>query len=157
MIKVFVTDVDGTLTDGKIYMSAEGEIMKAFNIKDGYGIHELLPMHGVKTVIMTGRSSEIVKNRAEELAVDIVIQGIKDKKAALIEIAKSHGWKMEEIAFIGDDMIDLPAMKISGVCGCPADAFDKVKQEADYITSVVAGEGAVREFAEWLISEGRIK
>ena len=80
-LKAFVMDVDGTLTDGKIYIGDKGESFKAFDVKDGYGIHEILPLHQVRPVIMTGRKSDIVANRAGELEIDIVLQGIKDKKS----------------------------------------------------------------------------
>ena len=157
MIRAFVMDVDGTMTDGKIYMSASGEAMKAFNIKDGYGIHEMLPAHGVVTVIMTGRESKIVENRAKELSIDIVMQGIKDKKEALLGLAQNKGWSLAEIAFIGDDVMDLPAMEICGISGCPKDAALKVKKYVNHITESVGGAGAIREFIEWLIRKGYIE
>ena len=126
-IKAFIMDVDGTMTDGKIYMGASGEVFKAFNIKDGYGIHEILPEKGVITVIMTGRTSEIVLKRAQELEVDIVLQNIKDKRKAILELTERLQCKREEMAYIGDDIIDISAMKECGIAACPSDAVKEVK------------------------------
>lgn len=156
-VKVFIMDVDGTMTDGKIYMGAGGELMKAFDVKDGYGIHKLLPSFGVKTVIMTGRKSEIVDDRAKELEIDLVLQGIEDKKLALQDIIQLYDCQLQEIAYIGDDENDLPAMQVCGASGCPGDAVGTVRGTADYVCERSGGDGAVREFAEWLIKEGRIK
>lgn len=152
-IKVFVMDVDGTMTDGKIYMSSSGELFKAFDIKDGYGIHEILPKYQVKTVIMTGRTSQIVENRAKELEIDYVIQNVKDKKKAIVDLVGSIGCSLEEIAYIGDDIIDLGPMELCGVSGCPADASGDVRAAADYISDRCGGYGAVRDFIEWLVAE----
>lgn len=153
MIKAFVMDVDGTMTDGKIYMGSSGEMFKAFDIKDGYGIHEILPSYGVKTVIMTGRTSDIVLNRAKELEIDIILQNIKDKGQAIKKLAEDIGCDTSEIAYIGDDIIDISAMKLCGVKGCPSNAAKEVIGICDYITTVNGGDGAIREFIEWLVYE----
>jgi 3-deoxy-D-manno-octulosonate 8-phosphate phosphatase (KDO 8-P phosphatase) len=149
-IKYFVMDVDGTLTDGKIYISSDGEAVKAFNIKDGYGIHNiLLPAH-IVPVIITGRSSEIVVNRCRELGIKEVHQGVSDKVSKLREIVP----EFSSAAYIGDDINDLPCMyaikEAGGVIGCPADAVKEVKAIAHYIAEHNGGDGAVREFIEWL-------
>lgn len=149
-IKVFIMDVDGTMTDGKIYMGAAGELFKAFDIKDGYGIHEILPQKGIKTVILTGRTSEIVLNRAEELEVNIVLQNVKDKQKAILDLSEKLRCETEEMAYIGDDMIDISAMNVCGVSACPNDATEDVKKVCQYICRKSGGEGAVREFIEWL-------
>lgn len=149
-LKTFIMDVDGTLTDGKIYMGSQGELFKAFDIKDGYGIHEILPAYGVKSVILTGRKSEIVLNRAKELEVDIVFQGIKDKRKAIEKIKRTVGCSGEEIAYIGDDIIDIPAMKECGFAACPNDAVQEVKKICQYICKNKGGQGAVREVIDWL-------
>ncbi len=149
-LKAFVMDVDGTLTDGKIYMGAQGEMFKAFDIKDGYGVHEILPENGIKTVIMTGRSSEIVLNRAGELEIDIVLQNIKDKEKAIRELKQRMNWKREEIAYIGDDIIDISAMNECGFLACPNDAVKEVKEICRYICRNNGGHGAVREVIDWL-------
>ncbi|MBP3458855.1 MAG: HAD-IIIA family hydrolase [Lachnospiraceae bacterium] len=155
-IKVFVMDVDGTMTDGKIYMGENGEMFKAFNIKDGYGIHEILPEHGVTTVILTGRTSKIVMNRARELEIGHVLQNVKDKGSAIRQLAAELGYDTAEFAYIGDDMIDIGGMKLCGINGCPADAVREVKEVCDFVSSKNGGDGAVRDFIEWLSDEGLI-
>lgn len=152
-IRVFVMDVDGTLTDGKIYMGENGELFKAFDIKDGYGIHEILPAHGVITVILTGRSSEIVLRRSEELEIDYVLQNIKDKEYAIRQLADKLGCRLSETAYIGDDIIDLKAMRLCGIKGCPGNAIDQVKEICDFVSEKKGGEGAVRDFIEWLLKK----
>ena len=150
-IKYLVMDVDGTLTDGKIYMSGDGELFKVFDIKDGYCISSILPEHGIEPVIITGRKSQIVKKRCDELNVDMVYQGVSRKEEKLKEIISD----LECVAYIGDDLNDIPTMKLiknnGGTVGCPQDAVDAVKKIVDYTCSKRAGEGAVREFAEWII------
>ena len=106
-IRLLVMDVDGTLTDGKIYMGNHGEVFKAFNIKDGYGINELLPLHSIVPVIITGRKSAITERRAEELHVTEVFQGRHDKLEALQEVMKKYGCNKENTAYIGDDTLDI--------------------------------------------------
>jgi 3-deoxy-D-manno-octulosonate 8-phosphate phosphatase (KDO 8-P phosphatase) len=150
-IKMFVTDVDGTLTDGKIYMGGSGEMFKAFDIKDGLGIHEILPDNGVITVILTGRRSDIVNQRARELEVKEVIQNSKDKKKSMDGLLEKYGIEYSEVAYIGDDTADEEAMKLCGLKGCPSDAADRIKKVSDYVCSRSGGNGAVREFIEWLV------
>ncbi len=156
-IKVFIMDVDGTMTDGKIYMGQNGEMFKAFDIKDGYGIHEMLPEYGVKTVIMTGRKSDIVLNRAKELEIDYILQGVKDKEAAIKQLSEELQCDTRNMAYIGDDMIDVPAMKLCGVRACPRNAVSEVRKLCEHISSVKGGNGAVRDFIEWLIKEKYIE
>jgi ribulose-phosphate 3-epimerase len=154
-IKFFITDVDGTLTDGKIYIGENEEMMKAFDIKDGYAIHELLPEYGIKPIFITGRESKIVENRASELGVTLVFQNIKDKLSQLKKIADENSITLEEIAYIGDDISDLDCIKACGISGCPADAPEEIKQYTDFISKKPCGSGAVRDFVEWIISRGR--
>ena len=149
-VRLLVMDVDGTLTDGRIYMGARGEVMKAFDIKDGYAIHEILPRYGIVPAILTGRRSEIVANRAAELGIEEVHQGKHDKLDTLVQVAEKYGCAFEEIAYIGDDILDLDGMRRCGVKGCPADAAGEVKAEADFVSSRCGGQGAVREFIQWL-------
>lgn len=150
--KYLILDVDGTLTDGKIYIGQNGEVMKAFNIKDGIGIHDILIPAGIIPVIITGRSSDIVLNRCKELGITEVYQGVKNKIEKLTEITKD----LKSVAYIGDDINDLPCMKsvkeAGGIIGCPADAVQKVKEISDYICKNEGGDGAVREFIEWIIA-----
>lgn len=153
MIKYLVMDVDGTLTDGKIYMGAHGEMMKAFNIKDGCGIHDIAIPGGIIPVIITGRTSEIVKKRCGELGIQQVYQGIKNKIEQLNSIADD----LSQVAYIGDDINDLPCMipvkEAGGVVGCPADAVERVKEISDFVALHNGGDGAVRDFIEWIIKE----
>jgi len=150
-IKLLFMDVDGTLTDGKIYMGADGEVLKAFDIKDGYGIHEILPAYGIVPVIITGRTSQIVKNRAKELGIQELYQGYHDKEAILLEIMKKYKCSGNQAAYIGDDVLDLVCMKHCAVNGCPADAAEEVKKACQYICTRSGGCGAVREFIEWIV------
>lgn len=151
MIKYLVMDVDGTLTDGKIYMGNNGEICKAFNIKDGCGIHDIAIPTGIIPVIITGRRSEIVMNRCREIGIERVYQGVNNKIETLLSITSN----LAEVAYIGDDINDLSCMKpikeAGGVVGCPRDAVKKVIEIADYVANHDGGDGAVRDFIEWLV------
>lgn len=150
-IKLLFMDVDGTLTDGKIYMGSDGEVLKAFDIKDGYGIHEILPRFGIVPVIITGRTSKIVENRAAELEIYELYQGKHDKLDTMLEVINKYGCTTKNAAYIGDDVLDLPCMELCGVTGCPSDAVRNVKDACDYICKASGGHGAVREFIEWII------
>lgn len=160
-IKLLVMDIDGTLTDGKIYMSAQGELFKVFDIKDGCGIHDLLPKAAILPIVITGRKSKIVENRCRELGIVHCYQGCRDKAAKLREVADKFGLIPElngvyqEIACIGDDINDLPCMQLCGVVGCPVDAIDAVKNVADFVSCNTGGNGAVREFIEWIMQKGQ--
>lgn len=153
-IRIFVMDVDGTLTDGKIYIGSDGELMKAFDIKDGYAIHDLLPRYGMIPVIITGRSSQIVKRRADELGISELYQGKHDKIETMNNIVSKYGLSLSNCAYIGDDVLDLPCMlairEAGGITGCPCDAVDEVKAASDFVSSKEGGRGAVREFVEYL-------
>ncbi len=151
-VRALVMDVDGTLTDGGIYIGGSGEAVKRFHVRDGYAIRHMLPACRIIPVIITGRESEIVRIRCAELGIVHLVQGSRDKKADLMRILQKEGISLEETAYIGDDLNDLECMKIAGLSACPADAADKVKEEADYITEHPGGHGAVREFIEWIIS-----
>jgi 3-deoxy-D-manno-octulosonate 8-phosphate phosphatase (KDO 8-P phosphatase) len=150
-IKYLVMDVDGTLTDGKIYMSNQGECCKAFNIKDGCGIHDMAIPAGIIPVIITGRSSDIVSNRCKELGIEQVYQGINNKIEKLLSITSD----LSEVAYIGDDINDLSCMKpvkqAGGIVGCPKDAVRNVLEIADFVADHNGGNGAVRDFIEWLL------
>ena len=150
-IKLLVMDVDGTLTDGKINMGPNGELFKSFDIKDGYAINEILPVHGIVPAIITGRVSSIVENRARELHIDELYQGKHDKLDTLRELMKKYGCSRENVAYIGDDILDLVCMNECGVVGCPSDACRQVKEIAHFVCSNKGGNGAVREFIEFII------
>lgn len=149
-IRLLAMDVDGTLTDGKIYMSANGEAFKAFDIKDGYTIYTLDRI-GIIPVIVTGRESLIVARRAEELKIKEVHQGISDKLAKLKEVAKCYGATLEEVAYFGDDYNDVDCMVNCGYSGCPHNAEEDVKKQVDYVCEANCGEGALREFVKSIV------
>ena len=154
-IKYLVLDVDGTLTDGCVYMGENGELCKAFNIKDGYGIcHQAIPA-GIVPVIITGRTSNIVLNRCKELGINEIHQGISDKLGELNEILAERGGSLKDCAYMGDDLNDLHVMKAikaaGGLIGCPADAAAGVIELADFVSSKDGVRGCVREFIEWIV------
>lgn len=153
MIKAVVFDVDGTLTDGKIHISESGELFKSFDVKDGYGIRNILPTYGIIPVIITGRTSKIVEFRAKELGIEYLYQGIKDKAGCVRDIAEKMDIPLNHIACIGDDLNDIPMMELCGLRGCPSDAVADVKEICDYVCKSAGGHGAVREFIEWLIDQ----
>ena len=146
-IKMLVMDVDGTLTNGNIYIGESGELMKAFNVKDGYGIVSL-SKKGVIPVIITGRSSKIVENRAKELGITELYQGVSDKLSVLKEIAEKYSINADEIAYIGDDLNDMECMQFCGRTACPSDAVDEIKRYVDFVCKCAGGSGAVREFCD---------
>lgn len=143
-------DVDGVLTDGGMYYSEEGEVMKKFNTRDGMGI-ELLRKKGVIPVIITKEKSEIVIKRAEKLKVEEVYIGVEDKLDVIKKLSKKYNLSFNEIAYIGDDINDLPVLEKVGLSFAPNDAIDEVKQIVDHITSKRGGEGAFREAADFLL------
>mgnify|MGYP005757120463 CR=1 FL=1 len=150
-IRVLVMDIDGTLTDGKIYMGNSGELMKAFNAKDGCGIKDILPQYNIVPMIVTGRVSAIAEQRCKELGIKYLYQGVKDKLTFLDKLLKDMNLTFEEVAYIGDDILDLECMQKSGVSACPKDAVKKILENADYVAEKKGGEGAVREFIDWLV------
>lgn len=156
MIKLLVMDVDGTLTDGKIYMGVQGELVKAFDVKDGYGIKEQLPRYGIVPVIITARTSKILQNRCKELGITELYQGVRDKVNCLSCVMEQYGVQMNEVAYIGDDILDLqcliPIRQHGGLSGCPANAAPQVVSNCDFVSSHEAGAGAVRDFIEYIIS-----
>lgn len=148
--KLLVLDVDGTLTDGKVYLTETGDEMKAFNIKDGYGIKHLLPRLGMQAAIITGRKSEIVARRAKELDIALVYQGITDKQECLRQLLENCHISWNEVVYIGDDVNDISCMKKSAFACCPKDAHVKVKEICDWQGTYNGGEGVVRELIDYL-------
>lgn len=146
-------DVDGTLTDGKVYIGEKGELFKAFDIKDGYGIKVLLSQHNIIPIIITGRKSAMLEKRCEEIGIKHVYQGISDKLAVMKRVMNDLEIVAEEVAYIGDDLNDISCMELSGVVGCPNDAVKQVKELADYICDRDGGNGAVREFIEYIVGK----
>lgn len=152
-IRLFVMDVDGTLTDGKIYMGNDGEEMKAFHVKDGLGI-KLLKDSDIVPAIITGRNSKIVENRCKELGITELYQGVKNKAAKLEELMQKYNLTKEQTAYIGDDMNDLSAIKAAGISFAPADCAKSLKPYIDIILTKPSGDAPVREAAD-MILDGR--
>jgi 3-deoxy-D-manno-octulosonate 8-phosphate phosphatase, yrbI family len=152
MIKLVLLDVDGTLTDGGIYRGNNGEELKRFNVKDGYAIVNAQKL-GIEFGIITGRKSELVEIRSNELKIKYLYQGISEKTVILKEIMQKTGLKKEEIAYMGDDLNDILIMKQSGLTGAPKDAADEVIQIADFVSEKNGGSGAVREFVEYILKK----
>ena len=143
-IKLIIFDVDGVLTDGKIYMGVNGEIMKAFNCRDGFGISNAQKV-GLKTAIITGRSSPCTANRARELGIDSIKQGQMNKRNAYNEL------KAEFNLTVADDVIDLPVFVQVGFRAAVGDADEEVKSRAHFIANKIGGNGAVREVLEFIL------
>ena len=152
MIKLVLLDVDGTLTDGGIYRGNNGEELKRFNVKDGYAIVNAQKL-GIEFGIITGRKSELVEIRSNELKIKYLYQGISEKTVILEEIMQKTGLKKEEIAYMGDDLNDILIMKQSGLTGAPKDAADEVIQIADFVSEKNGGSGAVSEFVEYILKK----
>jgi 3-deoxy-D-manno-octulosonate 8-phosphate phosphatase (KDO 8-P phosphatase) len=149
-IKLLLLDVDGVLTDGRLYFSNQGDEFKSFNTLDGAGI-KLLQKSGVKVGIITGRTSNLVAKRASDLGIKILIQGREDKWDALQEILLEHPYALEEIAFMGDDWPDLTVMSRVGLALAPANGHFSVLERAHWQSRLRGGEGAVREACDLIM------
>ncbi|MEZ8132947.1 MAG: HAD-IIIA family hydrolase [Porticoccaceae bacterium] len=149
-IKLLLLDVDGVLTDGKLYYGNSGEELKAFNIQDGLGI-KLLQQAGIQVGIITGRVSALLQRRADELGISPVIQGREDKLTALRELLQGMNLGLNEIAFMGDDLPDLSVINTVGLGITVANASSTLTTEAAWQTRRSGGDGAVREAAEMIL------
>lgn len=149
-VKLLLLDVDGVLTDGQITYTDSGEQIKSFNSKDGLGLRLLMDSQ-IKVGIVTGRKSNALVHRCQNLGIDLIFDGISDKAAALAMITEQTKIIAPNIGFAGDDLIDLPAMIRTGVCFTVPDAPLEVKHHADMITSARGGHGAVREICEAIL------
>ena len=149
-IRLVVMDVDGTLTDGRIQLSTTGAEVKSFHARDGAGI-KFLASVGIKAAIMSGRASDATSKRAEELGLDVVFQGVSDKAAQLQALCASLDLTPAAAAFIGDDLGDIPPMRLAGYSAAPADAAKETREAATYVCTRPGGEGAVREAIEDLL------
>lgn len=149
MVEVVISDVDGVLTNGHINMGNNGEIFKNFDVKDGRKIVDWIES-GNEFIIVTGRSSGIVEQRADELGITTVYQGVSNKLDQVQEIASDRSIGLEKIAYIGDDITDLRTLGEIGVGCCPADAVQPVQRECDYVSNCLGGKGAVRDILEFL-------
>jgi 3-deoxy-D-manno-octulosonate 8-phosphate phosphatase (KDO 8-P phosphatase) len=151
-IRLLVTDVDGVLTDGGVYYSADGEMMKRFSVRDGMGVQRLRDICGIDTAILTGENSLPVARRAEKLGIRELHLSVGDKKSRLLDIALRQRLDAHEIAYIGDDVNDREAMRLAGLCACPSDAMPEILSIVHFHCTRRGGDGAFREFAEWIIS-----
>jgi len=151
-VKLIVLDVDGVLTDGKLYIGSDGEEYKCFHTQDGLGI-SLARHSGIKIALITGRTSAAVTKRAEELNIDIVYQGVHDKVRVLREIINSYNINEENVCYMGDDLNDLPILELVGLPAAPQNAVPYVKKAVRFISKANGGEGAVRELIDYILSE----
>ncbi len=149
-VKLAVFDVDGVLTDGKLILGESGNEYKSFHVRDGHGLVMLLES-GCNIAVITARSSKIVAERMESLGIKYVYQGEKDKGARLMKLIEELGLAREQIAYVGDDVIDLPAMTKVGLAIAVADARPEVKEHANWVTEDQGGQGAVREVCEFIM------
>jgi len=149
-IKMIVLDNDGVLTDGKVYINNEGLESKAFAIRDGFAVVAARRV-GIKFGIITGLLSRIVETRAAQLGISEVHQGFVDKLDRMKEIIERNGLLPEEVAYMGDDLFDIPVMRYVGLGAAPADAYPLVIESADWVASSKGGDGAVRDLVEFVL------
>ena len=152
-IRLLLLDVDGVLTDGGIIYDANGVETKVFNVRDGHGI-KMLQRHGIEVGIITGRTSAVVDIRARELGIVLVYQGALKKLESYQDVKLKTGFDDSQIAYVGDDVIDVPVMRRVIFAAAPADALNEARSAAHYVTSLAGGRGAVREVCD-LILKGR--
>ncbi|MCH8288838.1 MAG: HAD hydrolase family protein [Candidatus Marinimicrobia bacterium] len=150
-IKVILTDVDGVMTDGGIVLGTDGREFKRYDVKDGMGV-TMARSAGLKVCIITGRSSESVSLRAEELKIDKIYQGSSDKVKAYTEIKSEYDLEDENFLHVGDDLLDLPLFDLVGFSAAPADGIKLVKEKADYIASAKGGHGVLREVIDLVLT-----
>ncbi len=149
-LKLLILDVDGVLTDGKLFFDNEGNEYKSFHARDGHGI-KLLRQTGVEVAVISGRKSNSVALRMKSLGIEHVYQGHEDKRAAFIELLNKVGVTPEQVAHVGDDLLDLPIMTRVGLAIAVNDANFAVKEHADWCTSALGGNGAVREVCDFIM------
>ena len=149
-IKMLLTDCDGCLTDGGMYYSEQGDELKKFNTRDGMAF-AILKQRGIITGMITSENVELNRRRAEKMQLDELHMGVKDKLSVVKELAKKYSVSMDEIAYIGDDINDLPVLKAVGLACCPKDANDEARSAANYVAFACGGQGVVREVADMII------
>jgi 3-deoxy-D-manno-octulosonate 8-phosphate phosphatase (KDO 8-P phosphatase) len=149
-IKMLILDVDGVMTDGRIIMDDGGREIKHFDVRDGHGL-KIIQRYGITVVLLTGRKSDVVRHRAHDLGIKDVYQGSLNKKEVLEKIFKKHRLPADALAFLGDDIVDIPVLKRVGFSAAVADALDVVKKSVDYVTKSGGGRGAVRELCELIL------
>jgi 3-deoxy-D-manno-octulosonate 8-phosphate phosphatase (KDO 8-P phosphatase) len=150
-IRMLLLDVDGVLTDGGLYYSADGIELKRFHAHDGFGVVRA-HRHGLKVGLISGRTTPIVDARAAVLRIEDVIQGTEDKVSAMRTLQKKYGFDDEEFAFVGDELFDMPLLQTVGFSAAPRNARLEVKKIVDYVTSVEGGNGAVREVIDLILA-----
>jgi 3-deoxy-D-manno-octulosonate 8-phosphate phosphatase (KDO 8-P phosphatase) len=143
-------DVDGVMTDGSIYICKDGEFFKPFNVKDGLAI-ELLRCHNILVGVISGKASSALDTRCQQLGFDEIITGCKNKLPALIDICSKYEITSDQIAFLGDDVLDIPIFETVGLSAAPVDSHILAIQKADWVSSTKGGEGVVREFVDLLL------
>jgi len=149
-IKMIILDVDGVMTDGRTFVNEQRIEAKAFSYRDGFGIY-MASKVGIKFGIITGRKSPIVELRAEQLGIEEVHQGFENKDVILEDILKRNGINYNEVAYMGDDLFDIPVMRVVGLSATPADGEDEVKAVTDWVAPRNGGHGAVRDFIELIL------
>lgn len=150
-IKAFFFDVDGVLTDGKILVTADGDLLRSMNIKDGYAM-KLAVEKGYQVAIISGGNSDGVTIRLKKLGINDVFLAVADKKSVYLDLIKKYGLKKEEVLYMGDDMPDLEVMQMSGVAACPGDAVHQIKARCIYISAYLGGQGCVRDVIEQVLT-----
>jgi 3-deoxy-D-manno-octulosonate 8-phosphate phosphatase (KDO 8-P phosphatase) len=155
-VRLMLFDVDGVLTDGKLWYGPQGEALKAFHVLDGHGI-KMLVETGTIVGLLSGRSSPAVSQRASELGIAHVLQGVDDKRAAFEALAAKLGVAPGEAGFMGDEVVDLPVLRRCGFACAPAGAHESVRASAHYVTGALAGAGAAREACDFVLrAQGRL-
>lgn len=149
-IRLLIMDVDGVLTDGRIFYTAQAEEIKSFSTHDGHGL-KMLQSTGVKLAIITGRTALSTEHRVRDLGIDYYYAGVEDKKSILASLLESTGFSAKECAYIGDDLVDLPVMRRVGLAVAVPEAPHFVRQRAHYVTAAAGGQGAVRELCELIL------
>jgi len=149
-IKLLILDVDGVLTDGSIILDSHGGEIKAFHVRDGHGV-KMAQKAGIIVAILSGRNSKVVERRAEELGITEVYQGIHKKSSIYESLLKRYNCNDENVAFMGDDIVDIELLKRAGLSAVPKDADDGVKKLAVFVSRKEGGRGAVREFIEFIL------
>lgn len=153
--KLIITDIDGVWTDGGMYYTDSGDFMKRFTVADGWGI-AFCRRAGIPVAIMTGENMSIVKRRADKLKMEYVFLGVSDKLTTATKLCEELGIDLKEVAFIGDDLNDLALLRRVGFSASPANGYPLVRQQVDFVTEKVGGEGAFREFVEKILSDNNL-
>ena len=149
-IKLLILDVDGVLTDGKLYISDDSTVIRAFDVKDGYGVHYIIK-NGIRVAIISGKDENSIRHRAKTLGIRELFLGSRDKLKPYNILKQKFNLKDEEISYIGDDVFDIPILEKVGFSCCPSDAVEDVKKVCDYICKRSGGNGAVREITDLIV------